>query len=240
MNKRHVQTAISCAAALIAGLLFTNGAGSAETSNALPGGPVRLPTSAAPLPVSAPLIPPAYAADLTTVAVMSAFGAQWRNMDVKIIEVTAMPTGAPKWKTTYDLQPKAEAANFDDTAWPMIEPKDLREQRGGGHLYMTWFRTTLTIPNKIGDYDPAGTKAALAITVDDYAEVWVNGEMLRAQGRISPATIQGYNMPNRVMLSESVKPGDKFQIAILAINGPISVSPTNAVFFREAQVEFFR
>jgi len=37
-----------------------------------------------------------------------------------------------------------------------------------------------------------------------------------------------------------VKPGDKFQIAVLGINGPISLAPQNPVFVREAKIEFFR
>jgi len=47
-------------------------------------------------------------------------------------------------------------------------------------------------------------------------------------------------MPNNVVLSESVKPGDRFQIAILGINGPISLAPPNPVFFREAKIELFK
>jgi len=47
-------------------------------------------------------------------------------------------------------------------------------------------------------------------------------------------------MPNRVVLAESVKPGDKFQIAIFGINGPISVAPANFLFFRDAKIEFYR
>jgi hypothetical protein len=47
-------------------------------------------------------------------------------------------------------------------------------------------------------------------------------------------------MPNRVVLTEQVKAGDKFELAILGINGPISLAPANPVFFREAKVEFFR
>jgi hypothetical protein len=42
------------------------------------------------------------------------------------------------------------------------------------------------------------------------------------------------------VLGEQVKPGDKFQIAILGINGPISLAPANPVFFREAKIEFYR
>jgi hypothetical protein len=64
--------------------------------------------------------------------------------------------------------------------------------------------------------------------------------MPRQSGYPSPATIQGLNMPNRVVLADSVKPGDKFQIAVFGINGPISVAPANMVWFREARIEFYK
>ena len=38
----------------------------------------------------------------------------------------------------------------------------------------------------------------------------------------------------------AVSPGDRFEIAVFAINGPISAAPGNFLFFREAKVEFFR
>ncbi len=178
------------------------------------------PASAAtPLPAIAPSIPPAYVVNLATAEGMTAFKAQWKNMDVKIVEAPAMPNAGAAWKTSYDITPKA---------------------RGGGHLFMTWFRASLTVPAKIGDFDTAGATAVLSFTIDDYAEAWVNGQMPRRAGRPSPATIQGFNMPNRVVLAEQVKPGDRFQVAILGINGPISLAPPNPVFFREAKVEFFR
>ena len=79
------------------------------------------------------------------------------------------------------------------------------------------------------------------ITIDDYAEVWVNGLMPRASGRPSPAAIQGFNMPNRRVLGDNVvSPGDRFEVAVFAINGPISAAPANFLWFREAKVEFFR
>ena len=43
----------------------------------------------------------------------------------------------------------------------------------------------------------------------------------------------------RVVLADVVKPGDKFQIAVFGVNGPISVAPMNFVWFREAKIEFF-
>jgi len=198
------------------------------------------PAAPNPPPAIAPSLPPTRVIDLASAEGAAAFGAQWKNMDVKIVEAPAMPNAGPAWKSSYDIQPKAGEMGFDDSSWPKIEPKGLLERRGGGHLFMTWYRANLTVPDKIGDFDTAGARAVLAITIDDYAEVWVNGQMPRAAGRPSPATIQGFNMPNRVVLSEAVKPGDKFQIAILGINGPISLAPPNPVFFREAKIEFFR
>ena len=53
-------------------------------------------------------------------------------------------------------------------------------------------------------------------------------------------TIQGFNIPNRVVIADTVKAGDKVEIAIFGINGPISVAPTNFVFFRQASVEFYK
>ena len=193
-----------------------------------------------PAPTIAPALPPSRVVNLMSAEGAAALGGQWRHMVVKFVEIPHIPNAFPEYQTTYDIEPHAGVANFDDSSWPTIEPKNLGERRGGGKVSAIWYRTALTIPDKIGDFDPAGAKAVFTVTIDDYAEVWVNGQMPRRVGIPSPATIQGFNMPNRVVLSESVKPGDKFQIAILGINGPISLAPPNPVFFREAKIEFFR
>jgi hypothetical protein len=36
-----------------------------------------------------------------------------------------------------------------------------------------------------------------------------------------------------------MSPGDRFEIAVFAINGSISAAPGNFLFVREAKVEFF-
>lgn len=193
----------------------------------------------APPPRVAPTGPPAHAVDVMTADGVAVFGGQWRTMDAKIVEAPPRPNAGP-WKVSYDLQPKAGDASFDDSSWPMIDAKALNERRGGGGVFMLWYRITLTVPQRVGDFDTAGAVAVLHITVDDYAEVWVNGQLPRAVGKPSPSTIAGFNIPNRVVLSEAVKPGEKIQIAVLGINGPISMAPLNPVFVREARVEFFR
>jgi len=203
--------------------------------------PSILAASAQPLPPTsppklAPVLPPAYVVDLLTADGMAAFGAQWKHMEVKIVEGPALPNAMPGYKTSYDITPHAGVKGFDDSSWPTLEPKQLLDRRGGGKL--SW--TNLTMPAKIGAFDTANAKAVLTAYVDDYAEEWVNGEVPRRGGITSPATIQGFNMPNRVVITDAVKAGDKVEIAIFGINGPISVVAPNFVFFRQASVEFYK
>jgi len=198
------------------------------------------PPTPPPVPVMPPSLPPSHVVDLMTAPGSAAFGAQWKVMDVKIVEVPAIPNAMPQYKTTYNIEPRAGASGYDDSKWPTIEAKDLAARRSGGHVAFMWYRAALTIPAKIGEFDPSGAVAVLSILVDDYAEIWVNGDMPRRSGYPSPATIQGLNMPNRVVLGTAVKPGDKFQIAVFGINGPISVAPANTVWFREAKMELYK
>jgi len=193
-----------------------------------------------PRPQMAPSGPPAYQVDLMTREGVAVFGAQWRAMDAKFVEGPPRPNAGP-WKFSWDLQPKAAAADFDDSSWPVIDaPTLVTDRRGGGGVFMTWYRLSLTIPSTIGGFDPAGAIAVFHIVVDDYAEVAVNGQIPRQVGRASGNMIVGFNLPNRAVLSEAVRPGERIQVAVLGINGPIALAPLNPVFIREARVEFFK
>lgn len=204
-------------------------------SVAPPSPPLLVP----PHPV-APLVPPAHVVDLMTNAGSAVFGARWRAMEAKIVECPALADAMPEFKTTYDVEPYAGGSGFDDSDWPVVAATDLGARRGGGMVSFFWYRTILTIPANAAGFDTAGAMTVLRVNVDDYAEVWVNGELPRAAGRTSPGTIQGFNMPHRLVLANPVAPGDKFEIAVFAINGPISAAPANFLWFREAKVEFFR
>jgi gluconolactonase len=199
-----------------------------------------VPPLLVPQPLIAPLVPPAHVVDLMTGDGSAAFGARWKAMEAKIVECPALSDSMAEFKTTYDIEPHAELRGFDDADWREVAATDLGARRGGGMISFVWFRTTLTIPASVAGFDTAGAKAVLTVNVDDYAEVWVNGELPRAAGRPSPATIQGFNMPNRLVLRDTVTPGEKFEIAVFAINGPISAAPANFLWFREAKVEFYR
>lgn len=124
----------------------------------------------------------------------AAFGAEWRIMEAKVVERPPIPEAMPEYKSAYDIHPHAGERGFDDSSWPVVAPAELGAKRGGGKVSFLWFRAKLTIPTKIGGFETAGAEAVFAVNVDDYAEVWVNGELPRAPGKPSPATIQGFNM----------------------------------------------
>ena len=202
--------------------------------------PPAMPPLLMPQPPIAPLVPPAHVVDLMTAEGSAAFGARWKGMEAKLVECPALSDSMPEFKTTYDIDPHAELLGFDDSAWPEIAATDLGAKRGGGMVSFFWFRTTLTIPANVTGFATNGAKTVLTVNVDDYAEVWVDGAMPRAAGRPSPAAIQGFNMPNRLVLCDAVAVGEKFEIAVFAINGPISAAPANFLWFREAKIEFYR
>ena len=230
--RKRILTRLIAGAALSAATLAISAIAIAQAPPAAP--------PPAPAPQMPPSLPATYVADLMTQQGSGAVGAQWKTMEAKIVETKPIPEHLPGYDHAYDISPHAGEAGFDDSKWPVIAPKDLAARRSGGHVAFIWYRANLTIPAKIGDFDTTGAKAVLTVLVDDYAEVWVNGQMPRRAGYPSPATIQGANMPNRVVLADSVKAGDKFQIAVFGINGPISVAPANTVWFRQAQLEFYK
>jgi gluconolactonase len=76
--------------------------------------------------------------------------------------------------------------------------------------------------------------------VDDYAEVWVNGRLPAALGQVGGPCIKGFNAPNRVVLTRDARPGQTFQLAVLAMNGPVSDPPANFLWVRSATLDFHR
>jgi len=199
-----------------------------------------MPLLRMPQPPLASLLPPAHVVDLMTEAGSALFGARWRAKEVKIVECPALADALPEFATTYDIEPHAEERGYDDGHWPVVAAAELGARRGGGMVSFFWYRTVLTTPANAGGFDTDEAMAVLRINVDDYAEIWVNGEMPRAAGRPTPGAIQGFNMPHRVVLGNPVAAGDRFEIAVFAINGPISAAPANFLFVREAKIEFFR
>jgi gluconolactonase len=95
------------------------------------------------------------------------------------------------------------------------------------------------VPERIGAFDPAGSTLVFEIVVDDYAEVWLDGRLHYPLGQSGGAVIKGYNAPNRVVLGHDVRPGQRFQLAVFGMNGPISAAPANYIWMRTATLDFY-
>ena len=202
---------------------------------------MRLPETNA----DAPNGKPEATIDLATKAGVDLVKGQWRYSDTKIIEVDfkaagpdKQPTGAPI--KTYDYEPHAGGADFDDSKWETIEPTTLDARRSTGRLCFNWYRINLTIPAQAGGVDLTGATAVFETSLDDYAEIWVDGELSRALGQSGGSVIKGWNAQTASIVSRSVQPGQKIQLAIFGINGPISNPPTNYIWMREAKLEFYK
>lgn len=175
--------------------------------------------------------------DLMTHEGAAAVRGTWRYSDVRIIEV---PTRDPSGRTvtTNDFEPHAGGADFDDSAWEVIDPPSLARERSNGRVAFNWYRFRVTIPETIDGQSTAGTSVFFETVVDDYAEVWVNGQLPRDFAQNGGSIVAGFNAPNRVLLTPNAVPGQQIQIAIFGINGPISDAPGNFIFLRSAKLEF--
>jgi gluconolactonase len=183
--------------------------------------------------------------DLATKQGVETVKGAWRYSDTKIVEVDFKAPGADGQPSNtpnkaYDFTPHAGGANFDDSKWEVIEPTTLDRRRSAGRLAFNWYRIKITVPERIGGFNPAGSTMVFATSVDDYAEVWVNGELPRAAGQSGGSMIKGWNAENRLIIGRNVKPGQKIQLAIFGINGPVSNPPTNYIYMRYAKLEFHK
>jgi gluconolactonase len=168
----------------------------------------------------------------------------WRSSDAKIVETEfrapgpdLKPSGNPI--KTYDYTPHAGAADFDDSQWEVLAPTSLEARRSGGKLCFNWYRINITIPDKVAEFEVRGSTVDFEIVIDDYAEVWVDGKLPAVYGQSGGSVIKGYNAPNRVILARHVQPGQKIQLAVFGINGPISASPNNFIWVKSAVLDFF-
>ncbi|HEX6435436.1 MAG TPA: SMP-30/gluconolactonase/LRE family protein, partial [Gemmatimonadales bacterium] len=194
--------------------------------------------------VDLPTLLPSAVVDLRTSEGAALVRAEWRYGDVRIVETDhrepgpdLRPTGAPN--RTHDITPHAGPADFDDSSWEIIEPASLESRRSHGRLAFGWYRTRITLPPRVGDFDVTGSTIVLELVIDDYAEIWVDGQLPVMLGQTGGQLIKGFNAPNRVILTHDARPGQQIQLAIFGANGPISNPPVNFIWVRSATLDFF-
>lgn len=201
---------------------------------------------AARLPGPPELLPglPDAVLDLQTDTGAQLVKGQWRYADAKVQEIDFVnvgsdlgPSGTPN--RTFDILPHAEGTDFDDSKWRVLAPSETELRLSGGRVCFNWYRINVTIPKTIGDFDPSGSTVVFEVALDDYAEVWVNGQLPLSIGQTGGQVVGGFNAPSRIVLGNDVKPGQQFQIAVFGMNGPISASPRNYIWMRVATLDFY-
>lgn len=181
--------------------------------------------------------------DLATDAGVTLVKGRWHYRDAKIVEASFLapgPDGQPGTSPalTYDFTPHAGGVDFDDSGWETIAPTSLAQRRGNGRLSFNWYRITVTVPEMVGTMSTRGSLITFSTSVDDYAEIWVDGELTRAPGQAGGSVVAGWNAENKLVIGRNVTPGQKIQLAIFGINGPLSNPPTNYIYLRDARLEF--
>ena len=123
----------------------------------------------------------------------------------------------------------ARLADYDDSRWEAMDDISTWVSKG---LTFAWYRIKVTLPETVGGQDIRGTRCLFETCIDDYGEIWVDGECNRERG-----AVQGFNVPQRVVITAEPQPGGQHTIALLAINGPLA-APGGAVFVRYATLAF--
>ena len=161
--------------------------------------------------------------NLQNLADLAAVSGQWRVAN-------GLVPGEPNEGLVSQLaESPARLADYDDSGWEMTS--DLTRWRSRGFSFI-WYRTKLTLPEAVRGRDVPGTRCLIETCIDDYGEVWVDGECDLSRG-----AVQGFNVPQRVVVSENPQPGDVHTVALLAVNGPLA-RPGGAVFVRHATLAF--
>ncbi|MGE3541772.1 MAG: hypothetical protein AB7N91_30655 [Candidatus Tectimicrobiota bacterium] len=122
----------------------------------------------------------------------------------------------------------ARLADYDDASWPL---GNFQERRSVGFTF-AWYRLRFTMPETVKGQAVAGSRVFFECNVDNYGEVWIDGEIDRAIGAVT-----GNNTPKRVPVQASAVPGEEHVIALLVANAPLG-DPVGTIFVRYATLAF--
>jgi len=172
-------------------------------------------------------------ADLATEEGAQTVRGVWRYHDVHMVPASSRGNGA-------DYTPRAGAAGFDDSKWESIKASTLGQRRSKGNALFSWYRINITVPDHVAGFTTTGSTIAFEIVINGYAEVWINGRMSRVPSQPGGQIVKGFDVPNRVVLTRNAAPGQKIQLAIFGINGPISASSESSGQIKSATLDFYR
>ncbi len=126
------------------------------------------------------------------------------------------------------LESPARLADYDDSGWETTD--NVRDLVSKGFTF-GWWRITVEIPEEVDGMPVAGSSVYIETNVDNYGEVWIDGDIDLVTG-----VVVGFNAQQRVPVPNAT-PGSKHVIAILAANGPFAL-PRGVIFLRYVTLAF--
>ena len=140
------------------------------------------------------------------------YNARLTGMPVGYSEfLTAKTLPAPKdgieitdWKYGFKAKDEVSKIDFDDTEWPQRKTGNEWDEE----YAHAWYRTEITLPDTIDDFQVAGKPLRLLVNANDKGEIWLDG-ILRQRFRGGEGDL---------ILSNSGTAGTTLKIAIKVIN----------------------
>src|SRR6266545_2557742 len=113
-------------------------------------------TYATALPGPPELLPgrPDAIVDLQTDEGVALVGGEWRYSGCEVREIdfvelgsVADPLGPGEIPNrTYDVEPHAQAVDYDDSGWDVLAPAETMKRLANGRVCFNWYRIEVTIP----------------------------------------------------------------------------------------------
>jgi gluconolactonase len=198
-------------------------------------------TLASRLPGPPQLLPgrPDAIVDLQSDEGVALVGGQWRYADARVEEVDFVELGSPADPLGPGTVPNRTYDVVLDGAWRELAPEQTMDRLANGRVCFNFYAIDVVLPERVGELDVAGSTVVFEVVIDDYAEVWVNGELPFTLGDTGGHVAAGFNAPNRVVLTRDARPGETYRIEVFGMNGPISASPHNYIWIRTATLDLY-
>ena len=123
------------------------------------------------------------------------------------------------------LASPARLPDYDDSWWE--KDADFQRRLSVGFTF-AWYRLHITLPSQVKGEEVAGKRVWFETNVDNYGEIYIDGEIDRVTG-----VITGNNTGKRALVATEAVPGTGHVIAVLVGNAPLG-EPVGTIFMRYA------
>ena len=97
------------------------------------------------------------------------------------------------------LSSPARLPDYDDSWWEACD--NIRQNLSKGFTW-AWYRTTVEIPDSLEGIDVANCRVFFETNVDNYGEIWVDGQIDRAFGVVMALATEVYVLRDRLAALE--------------------------------------